>query len=398
MSNVFLVLMLLSIVAFIVGLARPRTLFMRTRKLTSLTYGVSIVLFFVLFGVTAPSAPATTPPPSNSNGASTATMQGKANQIATSENSSSQSPITKVVNNSNTTTTKTIVSTNTTAKQPATTNTSKSASTTSSSVGLIPVVVSKETDGDTIHVTMPNGKDQTVRMLLIDTPEDVKPGTPVEPFSLAAAHYCAQVMPVGKHIYLQEGVKGHQYGKYGRLLAFVYITPKDMYNEDVVKKGLARVAYIYPPNTQHLSALEADQSYAKAHHLGIWTIPGYVTSHGYNLAVVKSTKKTTTKTGPKPKSTTKTTTSILSLVSFTSDVTPGSYATITVHGKPGTTADIEVDYKSGPSHAHGLVPETVNSNGNVSWEWKIGTRTTPGNWPVTITDGGKTLTETLHVQ
>lgn len=273
--------------------------------------------------------------------------------------------------------------------------TKSNVSTSAAPSGLVPVVVSKETDGDTIHVTMPNGKDKTIRMLLIDTPEDVKPGTPVEPFSLAAAHYAAQVMPVGKHIYLQEGVPGHQLDKYGRLLAFVYVTKTDMYNEDVVKKGLARVAYIYPPNTQHLSTLEADQSYAKAHHLGIWTIPGYVTSHGYNMAAVKSSSKTTSKPPPAPMNKTSSTT--LSLVSFTQNVTPGSYATITIHAIPSTTADIEVDYKSGPSHAHGLVSETVGSNGEVSWTWKVGTRTTPGNWPVIITDAGKTLTETLHV-
>lgn len=261
--------------------------------------------------------------------------------------------------------------------------------------GLIPVTVSKETDGDTIHVRLPNGQDKTIRMLLIDTPEDVKPGTPVEPYSLAAAHYAASVMPVGKHIYIQEGVLGHQLDKYGRLLAFVYVTPKDMYNEDVVRKGLARVAYIYPPNTQHLSTLEADQSYAKSHHLGIWTIPGYVTPDGYSLSVTAAynAKHSTTRTTTPAHSTG----GSLSLVSFTSSVSPRSYATVTVHAKPGTTASIEVDYKSGPSHAHGLYAQTVGSGGTVTWRWEVGSRTTPGNWPVIITDSGQTLRETLHV-
>lgn len=97
-------------------------------------------------------------------------------------------------------------------------------------------------------------------------------------------------------------------------------------------------------------------------------------------------------------STKKTSTSGLPLINFTRNVSPGDYADITVHGVPGSTATIEVDYSSGPSHAKGLVPETVGSNGNVSWEWKVGTRTYAGNWPVIVKDAGKTLQETLHVQ
>ncbi|HET7615966.1 MAG TPA: thermonuclease family protein, partial [Bacillales bacterium] len=69
-----------------------------------------------------------------------------------------------------------------------------------------------------------------------------------------------------------------------RLLAYVYITPSDMYNIDVVKKGFARVAYVIPPNTDHLGELKAAQSYAKSHNLGIWSTDGYVTSSGYNIS------------------------------------------------------------------------------------------------------------------
>jgi hypothetical protein len=46
-----------------------------------------------------------------------------------------------------------------------------------------------------------------------------------------------------------------------------------------------------------------------------------------------------------------------------------------------------VRYKSGPSTAAGLIPKTTDANGDVAWSWKVGTRTTPGSWPVTITCG-----------
>ena len=158
---------------------------------------------------------------------------------------------------------------------------SKSSSTTtktSTPKGLIPVTVSKETDGDTIHVKMPSGQDETIRMLLIDTPETHDPRKPVEPYGPQASSFAEKELPVGKHIYIQEGVKGHRRGKYGRLLAFVYVNKHEMYNKDVLKNGLARVAYIYPPNTQHLSDLKAAQKYAQDHKLGIWSMSGYVES------------------------------------------------------------------------------------------------------------------------
>jgi len=48
-----------------------------------------------------------------------------------------------------------------------------------------------------------------------------------------------------------------------------------------------------------------------------------------------------------------------------------------------------VRYKSGPSKAQGLGPKTADAGGDVSWSWKVGTNTTPGAWPVTITCGGE---------
>lgn len=261
---------------------------------------------------------------------------------------------------------------------------------------LMSVTVAKEVDGDTIHVTMPGGKDETIRMLLIDTPEDVKPSTPVEPFSLQAAAFTRKELPVGKHIFIEEGKPGYQRDKYGRLLAFVYVTPKDMYNEDVVRKGLARVGYIYPPNTQHLAALTADQTFARNHHLGIWTLPGYVTPTGYNMNAVKSRNTG----GPSNSigSLSSAGTSGLKVISSTLNVPRRSEASVTIQTKPGTTGTIEVDYKSGPSHAKGLQLQTANSSGQITWSWKVGSNTAPGSWPVKISAGGKTATLTLHVQ
>ena len=75
----------------------------------------------------------------------------------------------------------------------------------------------------------------------------------------------------------------------------------------------------------------------------------------------------------------------LALVSLTSPVSAGAEATITVHSAPGARCLIAVRDKSGPSRAAGLVPKTANSRGQVSWTWRVGTRTTPGRWPIFVT-------------
>jgi micrococcal nuclease len=63
----------------------------------------------------------------------------------------------------------------------------------------------------------------------------------------------------------------------------------------------------------------------------------------------------------------------------------GNPATATVRTAPDAKCTIDVEYKSGPSHAAGLGPKTASSSGAVSWTWLVGTRTTPGAWPVTVT-------------
>jgi hypothetical protein len=65
----------------------------------------------------------------------------------------------------------------------------------------------------------------------------------------------------------------------------------------------------------------------------------------------------------------------------------GSNATLQVKTAPNTSCSIEVDYKSGPSTAAGLVVKTSDGAGNVNWTWKVGANTTPGAWPITVTCG-----------
>jgi hypothetical protein len=63
----------------------------------------------------------------------------------------------------------------------------------------------------------------------------------------------------------------------------------------------------------------------------------------------------------------------------------GNVATATARTAPGADCSILVDYKSGPSTARGLDPKPASTAGAVTWSWLVGSRTTPGTWPVTVT-------------
>jgi micrococcal nuclease len=71
-------------------------------------------------------------------------------------------------------------------------------------------------------------------------------------------------------------------------------------------------------------------------------------------------------------------------VRVTSPISAGSYATLTVRVSRTATCSITVYYYSGPSHAAGLYPKRGRL---ISWTWKVGTRTTPGRWPIVVNCG-----------
>ncbi|MCH5300057.1 MAG: hypothetical protein J1E56_01970 [Ruminococcus sp.] len=87
----------------------------------------------------------------------------------------------------------------------------------------------------------------------------------------------------------------------------------------------------------------------------------------------------------------------LEVIYVSSPVSPGEYADITVQGEPNTDYSITVYYKSGPSTAKGLYTKTSDSNGNVSWEWKVGTRTSSGTYRISISGGGQSISTTFTV-
>jgi hypothetical protein len=79
-------------------------------------------------------------------------------------------------------------------------------------------------------------------------------------------------------------------------------------------------------------------------------------------------------------------------VSVRSPVPHGGLGLVTIQTKPQTLCTITVTYKSGPSKAAGLIPKTADGQGRITWTWKVGTRTTPGVWPITVECGQGDIT------
>lgn len=134
-------------------------------------------------------------------------------------------------------------------------------------------------DGDTIVVRL-DGRDEDVRLIGVDTPETVKPDTPVQCFGERASHFTKRHL-TRKRVRLVFGVERRDI--YGRLLAYVYLprgtlsVPQHVkspqrerfYNPILVRRGLARSLTI-PPNDRFAPRFKRLELAAARAGRGLW--------------------------------------------------------------------------------------------------------------------------------
>lgn len=144
-------------------------------------------------------------------------------------------------------------------------------------------------DGDTIAVIY-NGSRESVRFLLVDSPETSHPRLGEQPYGKEAKEFTRSLVENAHKIELEFDI-GPQRDKYDRLLAYVYVDGK-MIQEELLKMGLARVAYVYPPNTRYFDQFNEYQKIAQRQGIGIWEIENYVQKDGFHaeFGEVKDTK------------------------------------------------------------------------------------------------------------
>jgi micrococcal nuclease len=128
-------------------------------------------------------------------------------------------------------------------------------------------VVQRVVDGDTVVVSL-DGRTERVRYIGMDTPEDVKPGTPVQCYSRAAAAENLRLVE-GQKVRLVQDAEARD--RYGRLLAYVYRASDGLFvNEELVRRGYARPLTI-PPNTAHAVEIARLAGSARRAGRGLWS-------------------------------------------------------------------------------------------------------------------------------
>jgi micrococcal nuclease len=130
--------------------------------------------------------------------------------------------------------------------------------------------VTRVVDGDTLKALV-GGRTETVRVIGLDTPESVKPGTPIECFALSATAAAKSLLPVGAAIRLESDPTQATRDQYGRLLAHVWLADGTLYAEQMILGGFG-IHYIYGgvPSI-YARRLAAAQDAARTAQRGLWS-------------------------------------------------------------------------------------------------------------------------------
>ncbi|MBV8979659.1 MAG: thermonuclease family protein [Acidimicrobiia bacterium] len=128
--------------------------------------------------------------------------------------------------------------------------------------------VERVVDGDTIIVHVDRRRER-VRLIGMDTPESVKPNTPVQCFALEASHRTKSLLPARTSVRLVGDVD--QRDQYKRLLAYVYRANDNLFvNLALVRDGYA-VPYTFPPNVAHTTEFVSAAAQARDAGRGLWS-------------------------------------------------------------------------------------------------------------------------------
>jgi micrococcal nuclease len=131
------------------------------------------------------------------------------------------------------------------------------------------VVVTEVFDGDTI-VVLRRGREVTVRLIGVDTPETGRPDTPVQFYGPEASDFTRRMLLHTSVQLLFESPDrpGGSTDRYGRLLAYVLTPDRRNFNLELVRLGYGRAYLKYPFSAQR-EFKQAEQAARKA-ETGIW--------------------------------------------------------------------------------------------------------------------------------
>ncbi len=123
-------------------------------------------------------------------------------------------------------------------------------------------------DGDTLDVNLA-GTVERIRLIGINTPETVKPNTPVECFGREASAYAKQLLN-GQAVSVEADPSQDTRDKYGRLLAYVWLDDGRLANLDLVVGGYA-YEYTYDQPYAYQRQFKQAQQDAQVAQRGLWS-------------------------------------------------------------------------------------------------------------------------------
>lgn len=135
-------------------------------------------------------------------------------------------------------------------------------------------------DGDTVRVKIDGRGVESVRLIGIDTPESrenkkarkdaERSGSDLKVILAQgeeATNHLKTLLPKGTMVKLESDVQSHD--RYGRRLAYIYLSDGSMLNEKIIRDGYASLM-TYPPNVKHVEKFRSAFTDARENNRGLW--------------------------------------------------------------------------------------------------------------------------------
>ena len=131
-------------------------------------------------------------------------------------------------------------------------------------------------DGDTVNLKV-DGKVKKVRFLAVDAPEIKHGDKKADPYGDEAKLYTCMALKSANKIKIEYDENSDKTDKYGRDLVWVFVDGK-LLQEKLLKKGLAKVAYLYD-DYKYTDVLKKAEESAKKDKINIWSDYNYYDSY-----------------------------------------------------------------------------------------------------------------------
>jgi micrococcal nuclease len=132
--------------------------------------------------------------------------------------------------------------------------------------------VSRVVDGDTVEVSR-GGRELTIRLIGVDTPETVHPTEPIECYGPAASRFAERQL-AGRRVLLEFDHSQGRLDHYGRTLAYVWLDGQrlSLFNQEAIRRGFA-LEYTYDSAYQWQPLFQHAERRAQRQRLGVWRCP-----------------------------------------------------------------------------------------------------------------------------